>query len=601
MIKLKSRDLANMFWERASLTPDKAGQMVKVEGKWVEIPYREIAEKVKKIALGLLALGFKKGDKLSLLSENRAEWFWVDFATMSIGGVLVTIYATNTPEQVAYIVKDSESRFVVVSNNNQLQKVLSKKRELKTVEKIVIFDPIKDITDRDPMVMSLDDLMKLGESYDDPGELDRRLTEIDPDDLASLIYTSGTTGDPKGVMLTHRNFLSNVESAMKVMPIRSDDVALSFLPLSHSLERMAGHFTMVYAGVTIAYAESLDKLPQNLREVKPTVLISVPRIYEKVSARIRENVEKSGPVKKAIFDWALGVGRRVSQLKQQKRPVPLPLKLQLALADRLVFSKLKEAVGGRIRYFVSGGAPLAKEIAEFFHAAGMLICEGYGLTETSPVLTANTPDAYKFGTVGKPFPGVEIKIADDGEILAKGPNVMKGYYKKPEATKEAFDEEGWFHTGDVGEFDEDGFLRITDRKKELIVTSGGKNIAPQPIENMLKMNKFIEQVCLIGDRRKFISAIVVPNFEALEAWAKQQGIEFSNREELVKNPKVVELYNRAIDEVNSKLAKYETIKKFVLSPIEFTQENKMLTPTLKVRRKVVMQRFANEIESMYAE
>ncbi|HDH97320.1 MAG TPA: long-chain fatty acid--CoA ligase, partial [Proteobacteria bacterium] len=498
-------------------------------------------------------------------------------------------------------IKDSESRFVVVSNNSQLQKVLSKKRELKTVEKIVIFDPIKDITDRDPMVMSLDDLMKLGESYDDPGELDRRLTEIDPDDLASLIYTSGTTGDPKGVMLTHRNFLSNVESAMKVMPIRSDDVALSFLPLSHSLERMAGHFTMVYAGVTIAYAESLDKLPQNLREVKPTVLISVPRIYEKVDARIRENVEKSGPVKKAIFDWALGVGRRVSQLKQQKRPVPLPLKLQLALADKLVFSKLKEAVGGRIRYFVSGGAPLAKEIAEFFHAAGMLICEGYGLTETSPVLTANTPDAYKFGTVGKPFPGVEIKIADDGEILAKGPNVMKGYYKKPEATKEAFDEEGWFHTGDVGEFDEDGFLRITDRKKELIVTSGGKNIAPQPIENMLKMNKFIEQVCLIGDRRKFISAIVVPNFEALEAWAKQQGIEFSNREELVRNPKVVELYSRAIDEVNSKLAKYETIKKFVLSPIEFTQENKMLTPTLKVRRKVVMQKFANEIESMYAE
>jgi len=601
MIKLKSRDLANMFWERVELSPDKPGQMVKSDGKWVKIPYREIGEKVRKVALGLLALGFKRGDKLSLLSENRAEWLWVDFATMSVGGSVVTVYATNTPEQVAYIVKDSESRFVVVSNNNQLQKVLAKKRELRSVEKVIIFDPIEDITDKDPIVMSLDELMKLGDSDKGADELDRRLAAIEPDDLASLIYTSGTTGDPKGVMLTHKNFLSNVEAAVKVMPIRDDDLALSFLPLSHSLERMGGHFTMVYAGVTIAYAESLDKLPQNLREVKPTLLISVPRIYEKVSARIKESVEKAGGAKKAIFDWALSVGRKVSQLKQQNRTIPLPLGLQLALADKLVFSKLKDAVGGRIRYFISGGAPLAREIAEFFHAAGMLILEGYGLTETSPVLTLNTPDAYRFGTVGKPVPGVEVKIAEDGEILAKGSNVMKGYYKKPEATKEVFDEEGWFHTGDVGELDEDGFLRITDRKKELIVTSGGKNIAPQPIENLLKMNKFVEQVCLIGDRRKFISAIVVPDFESLEAWAKEQGIEFLNREELVTNSKTVELFNDVVDEVNSKLAKYETIKKFVLSPVEFTQENKMLTPTLKVRRKVVMQRFAKEIEDMYAE
>ena len=601
MVKLKSRDLANMFWERVNLTPDRVGQKYKQDGKWVELTYKEVGEKVRKFALGLLALGMKKGDKLSLLSENRPEWLWTDFATLSVGGVLVTIYATNTPEQVAYIIKDSESRFVVVSNNNQLQKVLAKKKELPTIERIIIFDPIKDITDKDPMVMSLEDLLKLGESYEKPEELDERLKSIEPDDLASLIYTSGTTGDPKGVMLSHKNFLSNVEAVMKLIDFKEDDIALSFLPLSHSLERMGGHFTMVYAGVPIAYAESIDKLPQNLREVRPTIMISVPRIYEKVNARIVEQVEKSSPVKKAIFKWALDVGSKVSRLKQQKKPIPLPLKLQLALADKLVFSKLKEAVGGRIRYFVSGGAPLAREIAEFFHAAGMLILEGYGLTETSPVITVNTPDAYKFGTVGKPIPGVEVKIADDGEILCKGPNVMKGYYKKPEATKEVFDEEGWFHTGDIGELDEDGFLRITDRKKEIIVTSGGKNIAPQPIENMLKMNKFIEQVCLIGDRRKFISAIIVPDFAALESWAKEQGIEFSNREELVKNPKVLELYQKVIDEVNSKLAKYETIKKFVLSPIEFSQENKMLTPTLKVRRKVVMRTFAKEIESMYAE
>lgn len=601
MIKLNSSDLANMFWERVNLTPNKVGQKVKRNGNWVDITYREIGENVRKIALGLLALGFKKGDRLSLLSENRPEWAWCDFATMSVGGVVVTIYATNTPEQVAYIIKDSESRFVVVSNNNQLQKVLSKKRELSSVEKVIIFDPIKDITDKDPMVISLEDLMKLGESYKKPDELNKRLAAIKPDDLASLIYTSGTTGDPKGVMLTHKNFLSNVEAALKVMPVQEGELALSFLPLSHSFERMAGHFTLFYSAVTIAYAESIDKLPQNLREVKPTIVISVPRIYEKVHARILENVEKSSAVKKALFRWALEVGSKVSQLIQKKKLIPLPLKLQFLVADRLVFSKLKEAVGGRVKYFFSGGAPLAKEIAEFFHASGMLILEGYGLTETAPVLTANTPDAFKFGTVGKPFPGVEIKIAPDGEILARGPNVMVGYYKQPEATKEVFDSEGWFHTGDIGEIDEDGFLKITDRKKELIITSGGKNIAPQPIENMLKMNKFVEQACLIGDRRNYVTCIIVPNFSELESWAKSQNIEFTSREELTKNPKVIEMYQRIVDEVNSQLARYESIKKFVLSPVEFTQENKMLTPTLKVRRKVVMQYFAREIEKMYAE
>jgi len=600
MAEKKENNLATMFQDRVKRFGDQVCMKYKKDGQWIDMSYNEVNNIVHRFALGLLSLGMEAKDNLSLLSENRPEWAFCDLACLSVGGCLVTIYATNTPEQCAYIVKDSESKFVVVSNNNQLEKILSSKSELPQMKKIIIFDPIKDITDKDPMVISFRDVCEMGEKYEKPEEFEERIANVQPDDLLTLIYTSGTTGDPKGVMLTHDNLLSNVEACMKIIPIEDDDIALSFLPLSHSFERMAGHFTMFYNGVPIAYAESIDALVQNIGEIHPTVMVAVPRIYEKVHARILDNVEKGGSSKKAIFQWAIGVGSQVSEYKLKKKPLPFMLNIQYTLAHKLVFSKLHETLGGRLRFFVSGGAPLAQEIAEFFHAAGITILEGYGLTETSPVITVNTPDHMRFGMVGKPVPGVEVKIADDGEILVRGPNVMKGYYNKPEASKEAL-EDGWFHTGDIGLLDADGFLKITDRKKDLIVTAGGKNVAPQNIENMMKMDKYIEQVNVVGDRRKFLSAVIVPSFEEVGNWAREQGISFKDNKELVANPKVVELIQKGVDAMNNQLAKYETIKKFILAEEEFTQQNNMLTPTLKVKRKVVNKQFAEQIERLYAQ
>jgi long-chain acyl-CoA synthetase len=402
------------------------------------------------------------------------------------------------------------------------------------------------------------------------------------------------------VMLTHANLMHNVIAAEKIFPMVNQEwTALSFLPLCHSFERTAGHNFMIYAGVTIAYAESVEKVPENMQEVRPWIMCSVPRLYEKMYARVNEKVASDPPLRQGIFRWAIGVGRRrFAHTVARTEPGPL-LQLQFAIADKLVFSKIKARTGGRLRLFISGGAPLAREIAEFFGAAGMLICEGYGLTETSPVICANHPGHVKPGTVGPPLDQVEVRIAEDGEILTRGPHVMKGYYRKPEATAEAIDEDGWFHTGDVGFLDRDGFLTITDRKKDIIVTSGGKNIAPQPIENRLKTNKFFTEVVMIGNRRNFPSALVVPGFEALEAWARQKGLVFSSREELVKRPEVLAHYRRLVDELTPDLAQFEKIKKVALLTREFTQESGEITPTLKVKRRVVEERYKAVIDSMY--
>ncbi|HSD67145.1 MAG TPA: long-chain fatty acid--CoA ligase, partial [Vicinamibacteria bacterium] len=434
----------------------------------------------------------------------------------------------------------------------------------------------------------------------DPELVRRRAGEVRPDDIATLIYTSGTTGDPKGVMLSHGNLLHNVVAAEKVFPqVTRDWTCLSFLPLCHSFERTAGHNFMLHAGVTIAYAESVEKVPENMQEVRPSIMCSVPRLYEKMYARVNEKVASDPPLRQAIFRWAIGVGRRLfAHTVARTEPGPL-LKVQFALADRLVFSKIKARTGGRLRLFISGGAPLAREIAEFFGAAGMLVCEGYGLTETSPVISANYPGRVKPGTVGLPLEHVEVRIAEDGEILTRGPHVMKGYYRKPEATAEAIDGDGWFHTGDIGFLDRDGCLVITDRKKDIIVTSGGKNIAPQPIENRLKTNKFFAEVVMVGNRRNFPAALVVPSFETLEGWAKQGGIASASREELVRRPEVLAHYRRLVDEMTTDLAQFEKIKKIALLTKDFTQESGELTPTLKVKRRVVEERYAAIIDGMY--
>jgi long-chain acyl-CoA synthetase len=571
----------------------------KVAGQWRDISSDEFRRAVEETSLGLRALGVEKGDRVALLSENRPEWAVADLATLGAAAVVVPIYATLTAPQALYILNDSEAKVLFVSTPTQLQKVREIRAQAACLRQLVCFDP----SAAGPDVIALDDLRARGREAlaADPQAVRRRAAEARPDDLATLVYTSGTTGEPKGVMLSHRNIVSNVESSKQIfMEFGPKDVALSFLPLSHIFERMAGYYMMLASGSTIAYAESVEQVPANMAEVRPTVMCSVPRLYEKMYARINDKVASDPPARQKIFRWAIGVGREVFKAQLERRsPGPL-LSLKSAIADKLVFSKVKDRVGGRLRVFVSGGAPLAREIAEFFGAAGLAILEGYGLTETSPVITCNRPDDFRPGTVGKPIPGVEVKIADDGEILTRGPHVMQGYYKKPQDTAEVIDAEGWFHTGDVGAFDAAGFLVITDRKKDIIVTSGGKNIAPQPIENLLKTHPLIGEIVMIGNKRHFPAALLIPRFDSLEKWAKEQGLAFTSREELVARPEVVELYDRTVRELTGHLASFEKIKKLAILAREFSLETGELTPKLSVKRRVVEQKYKDVIDRLYA-
>ncbi len=592
------KNLALMWKDRVQRFGEKTYMRFKRDGQWIPLTYNQVNNIVDEIALGLLALGVKRGDRISLLSENRPEWAFTDLAAQCLGAILVTIYATNTPAQCEYIINNSESDFVMLSNNNQLTKLTNKSIDITRVKSIVIFDPIEGITDKDPRVKTFEEIKEMGRRYEKKEVLQGMIEASTHDDVATLIYTSGTTGNPKGVMLTHGNFLSNCASVLSVVPITPHEDFLSFLPLSHSLERTAGHFGPLYLGATVTYAESVDALGNNLQEIKPTIMISVPRIYEKVHGRIMDNVKGYPPLKQKLFHWAIGVAKEHLKYELDKKAPPFTLKLQYDLADKLVFGKIKANLGGKMRFAISGGAPLAPELFEFFFSIGVHIYEGYGLTETTPIITANTPDAVRMGSVGKVIPGVTVKIADDGEILVKGPNVMKGYWKREEDTAEAL-EGGWFHTGDIGVIDGEGYLKITDRKKDLIVTAGGKNVAPQNIENLMKLQPYIEQVNVIGDKRKFLTAIIVPTFPALEKWAKEKGISYNDRADLVKKTEIKELITKDVEKVNGELAKFESIKKFHLSAVEFTQENDMMTPTMKVRRKIVNKHFAKEIEGMY--
>ncbi len=570
----------------------------KKDGAWRAVSSEELRAAVEETSMGLRALGVGKGDTVALLSENRPEWAIADLATLCAGAADATIYATLTAPQVQYILADSESKVVFVSSAAQARKVAEVRDRLPLLQHVVRFDPAPV-----PGTTSLDELRAKGKEAlaADREAVRRRAAEVAGGDLATLIYTSGTTGDPKGVMLTHGNLLHNVLAAEKVFPMVDHEwTALSFLPLCHSFERTAGHNFMLHRGVTIAYAESVERVPENMGEVRPHIMCSVPRLYEKMYARVNEKVAADPPLRQKIFRWAIGVGRETfAHAVARTEPGPL-LKLKFGLADKLVFSKIKARTGGRLQLFISGGAPLAREIAEFFGAAGMLVCEGYGLSETSPVITCNFPGRVKPGTVGLPLEHVEVRIAADGEILTRGPHVMKGYFRKPEATAEAIEKDGWFHTGDIGFVDADGCLVITDRKKDIIVTSGGKNIAPQPIENRLKTSKFIAEVVMIGNKRNFAAALVVPGFEALEAWAKERGLAALGREDLVRLPEVVRHYQGLVEQMTADLAQFEKIKKIALVAREFTQESGELTPTLKVKRRVVEERYKAMIDAMYA-
>jgi long-chain acyl-CoA synthetase len=591
--------IGGMFWNRVRQYGPRAALRVKRDGVWQDISWDEWGRNVRHFAMGLMVLGLKEREKVALLSENRPEWAYVDLAVLSANAVDTPIYATNIPEQVEHIVKDSGSRFIVVSTEQQLAKVQEIRGNVPGLEKAILIDP--EAEHPEDWVLTFAEVLELGEAQGDAAAFEKRLKNVETQDLATLIYTSGTTGAPKGVMLTHNNFLANVQGALEVLPISESDLALSFLPLSHSFERLAGYYALLSGGGTIAYAESIDKVPDNIQEIRPTVMCSVPRLYEKMHARVLATIETGPALKKKMFSWGMGVGSEVSKRVTSKKELPGMLKLKHKVADKLVFEKLRARMGDRLRFFISGGAPLAREIAEFFHAAGILILEGYGLTETTPVISANRPDAYKLGSVGQPLPNLEVRIAPDGEILVKGPSVMKGYYNRPEATREVLTEDGWFATGDIGYLDQDNFLYITDRKKDIIVTAGGKNIAPQNVENLLKLNRFIEQVCIIGDKRKYLTALIGPSFPELEDFARANGIPPEPRERLLEHPRVQRLFQEAVDEANAQLARYESIKRFSVLPVEFSQETGELTPTLKVKRKVVGTKYKEQIDRMYAE
>ncbi|MGZ8471338.1 MAG: AMP-dependent synthetase/ligase [Gemmatirosa sp.] len=578
---------------------DKPNAMLhKAGGEWRPISHRTVAERVRRIALGLQELGVQRGDRVAILSENRPEWAIADYACLTSGVASVPIYPTLPAEQIPHILNDSGATAVFVSTPTQAAKLRQVRAQCTSLQHIIGMDA----GSADGCDLTLADVEARGaavESAERNARYEREALSVQPDDLATLIYTSGTTGTPKGVMLTHDNFHSNVAAARAGVRFDQDDTALSFLPLSHVFER-EGDYMYWSCGTTIAYVASIDDVAVALQEVKPTIAMGVPRLYEKMYARVFENAMSGGAIKKRIFFWALGVADRWADEKLAGREPRGMLARQYALAQKLVFSKLKERTGGRLRYFVSGGAPLAPEINKFFYAACIVILEGYGLTETSPVISVNTPEHFRIGSVGRPIPGVEVKIAPDGEILARGPNIMKGYFNKPEATAEAIDADGWFRTGDIGAL-EDGFLRITDRKKDIIVTAGGKNIAPQPIENAVKTSKYVSQAVMIGDKRRFPALLVVPEWDALEKWAKIKNLSWTTRRELMDMPIVRAKFDKEVQGKLAGLASFETPKKIGLLEHDFTIERGELTPKLSVKRKVVDQQYKDVIDALYAD
>ncbi len=548
------------------------------------------------LAEALSGIGIGKGERVMLLCDNRPEWHQADLAIADVGAVSVPIYGTLTPPQIAYQANDSGAVAAIAENLQQLEKFLAIREETPELEHLILLEG-----EAPEGVLSWSELVEDNASEAAGAHFWERAKEVTEDDLLTLIYTSGTTGEPKGAMLTHRNLVQNVQASIKRAPLEAGDLGLEFLPLCHVFERMVGYIYMK-AGCQKAYC-SVYHVGELVAGIKPTVFASVPRFYEKVHDKIQEKVASGSGTARAMFNWALETGMEVMKARFDGRSPGLILGLKHSLADSLVLSKIREALGGRLRLCISGGAPLPLFLGQFYHAIGIYLMEGYGLTETSPVIAVNGygPGELKLGTVGKPLENLEVRIADDGEICVKGPSVMKGYWNKPDKTKEVFDDEGFFHTGDIGEIDADGFLKITDRKKDLIVTAGGKNIAPQPIENEFKRSPYVDNAVLIGDKKPYIVALISPNSEELENWAKAQGIEFESIEELTRHPKVLEIYQKVLENVNAGLARYEQVKKFRVLPEMLSVEAGQLTPTLKVKRRVVEKQYAHLIEEMYNE
>jgi long-chain acyl-CoA synthetase len=560
----------------------------------VDLSYRDALDSVRAVVGGLDASGISRGEKAAILSGNRPEWAFADYGCLCAGVVVVPIYDTLVDDQVGYIFSNAGVKLAFVENEEQLQKARAAAQLAEMSLRYVVFDPPGDAPDG---TLSWGDFVDEGrrrmQSVSD-GDFRKEVMRAEADDLATLIYTSGTTGPPKGVMLSHRNLFTNVEAAGRAFQIRESDRTLSFLPLSHVLQRMVDYL-LFRSGCSIAYARDIRTVAADLKIVKPTLVVSVPRLYEKVYNKV---MEVTGP-RRSLVQWAREVGAAWAEETLAGRRPSLVLRWVYALADWLVFRKIRAGVGGELRFFISGGAPLEPALTTFFYSVGLTILEGYGLTETSPVTNVNTFEDFRIGTVGKPVAGTEIRIAEDGEILVRGPQVMMGYYQDEEATREAIDEKGWFHTGDVGQLDRDGFLKITDRKKDLIVTAGGKNVAPQPIENRLKTNPFVDQVVMVGDRRKFVSLLVLPDFAQLEGWARENGVPVEGRQELLGHERVQSLMADQLLGGLDDLASYEMPKKIGLLLDEFSIEDGTLTPTQKVKRRVVQERYAGLIDRFY--
>jgi long-chain acyl-CoA synthetase len=575
----------------------------KQDGQWRAISSKELAAKVRTIAMGLYALKVKPGDHLGILSENRVEWTMADLAILNYGAADVPIYATQAPKQVAYILNDAAVEILFISDQAQYDRVRDALNTCPKLRVIISFDAIDAPKGR---VMSLADFLVWGKAADesDPKVYETLGAHVTPDSLATLIYTSGTTGDPKGVMLTHGNLVSNCLANYKLSKLTGEEATLTYLPFSHILERTAINMYL-HAGVSIYYARGIDTVAEDLQTARPHFMTSVPRLFEKIYARALEKAEESGKLTVRLVRWALDVGRQWAIETTSGKEPSRGLQFRRKIADKLVFSKWRSALGGRVQTLVSGGAPLSRDLALTFYGAGLRIFEGYGLTESSPTIAVNHEDGFKIGSVGKPMPGIDVKIAEDGEILASGPNIMRGYYAREEATAETLktDAQGrvWLHTGDIGHLDEEGYLFITDRKKDLLKTSGGKYIAPQPIENAIKRSRYISQVVVIGDQRKFPSALIVPRMDQLKTYAEANGVSTADPAELVKDPKIIGLIEREVGAQTKELSHFEQIKAVLLLDRELTIESGELTPTLKVKRRVVVEKNKRQIDRLYAE
>ncbi len=601
---MEEKTINQVFRNRAKKYGDRLAIEKKLNGKWESASWNDYYERSRTVGMALYSFGVRKGDRVSILSENRLEWLYSDMGILGIGACVIPIYPTLTDEEAEYIVSNSESKIMIVENKIQLKKALYVKERFKGLQKIIVMKN-EDADNTPDFVLSFNDLFKIGrEEYKKNEALFEKLADdADLEDLATIVYTSGTTGLPKGAMLTHNNVISVIKALDQVEPhyAYDTDQTVPFLPLSHVFERVAGHWYGMYVGITSSYAESIDTLLADLYDKKPTVVLAVPRVCEKVYQKIISKVEASSPLKRKIFYWGQKVGTKISERREAKRRIPFLLRIKYRIAYKMIFENLQNALGGRVRWMTASGAPTSIEIIRFFNAAGIMVIQGYGMTECCAPATMQNIANYKIGTTGAPIPCMNIKIADDGEILLKGGNVCKGYWKMEEETREAFTDDGYLMTGDIGYFDESGFLLVTDRKKDLIITSGGKNVAPQKIENLFKSDPLFTQFIVIGDLRKYLTALCNINLEQAAKLAMENKILFSKPEELLTNKDFLKIVQEHVNELNNHLARYETIKKYTIVQKEFSQESGDLTPSLKVKRNVIKEKYKEIIESMYVE